>query len=181
MNKLYTSIKAIRISKGITQDEISEKLSMTQGNYTRIESGKTQLTIERIEQLANIFEMSVTALIQYDKDNLTESKGDVEYLLKHIDKLEKETLALNKRNEETKEDKYMSFDFLKREIEVLKSKAKETNEKAKQLQAEHLKELEDKELRLAEKDRAIADRDRMILMLEKTISILENQLATKTP
>jgi transcriptional regulator with XRE-family HTH domain len=65
MNKIYENIKAIRKSKNISQADIADKLGMYPANYGKLENGLTQLTIERLEQLAGIFGMTVIEILQY--------------------------------------------------------------------------------------------------------------------
>ena len=52
-------IKQIRSFKKLKQEEIAEKLNISPQAYSKIERGETKLDMERLEQLANIFEMSV--------------------------------------------------------------------------------------------------------------------------
>lgn len=65
MNKIYENIKAIRQAKGLTQTYLAEKVGIAINNYGKLERGEIQLTIERLEQLAGIFGMTVIKIMQY--------------------------------------------------------------------------------------------------------------------
>lgn len=58
-------IKEIREAKRFTQRELAENLSMTIGNYQKIEAGSVSITFDRLQQIAEIFGMSVVDIIQY--------------------------------------------------------------------------------------------------------------------
>lgn len=161
MNKLYATIKAIRVKKGLTQEEVAEKLNTTQGNYTRIERGQTQLTVERLEELADIFQMSVSAILEYGSENAIDFKEDVEYYFKQNQKLEKKVEELKKQIEEFEETDSFFTERKNNEIESLKQRNKALQEKIKQ-----------KEEIILERDKTIQDKDKVISMFEKTIDIL---------
>ncbi len=48
---------------GFCQEEVAERLNMSQNAYSQLESGKTKLDIERLEQMASLFKVSVHDLI----------------------------------------------------------------------------------------------------------------------
>ena len=45
-------IKEIRKSKGITQQELADKIGISQGHVARLESGASEMTISQISQFA---------------------------------------------------------------------------------------------------------------------------------
>lgn len=59
------SIKAIRKLKGISQSQMAEKLGIVVSGYGKIENGKIQLTLERLERIAEILEVSVETLMKF--------------------------------------------------------------------------------------------------------------------
>ena len=67
-------IKQIRVLKGFSQSEIADKLNITQASYARLEQGQTKLSLERIEQLSGIFEVSQSYFLsetnEYNKAEL---------------------------------------------------------------------------------------------------------------
>ena len=57
------NIKRIREERGITQEELAERLNVTRQAVSNWECGKTQPSIEMLNQLALTFEVSVEELI----------------------------------------------------------------------------------------------------------------------
>lgn len=51
-------IKALRIERGLSQEEVAAKLDMSRQRYSRIESNQIQITFKTIEQLADVFRIS---------------------------------------------------------------------------------------------------------------------------
>lgn len=63
MAQIGKSIKKYRIEKGLTQDQLAEKLSVTRQAISNWETGKTQPSIETLTALSALFDISVEALI----------------------------------------------------------------------------------------------------------------------
>ena len=63
MNVVSDSIKKLRKEKGMTQDELAEKLNVTRQAVSNWETGKTQPDIETLTRLAEIFDVSVERII----------------------------------------------------------------------------------------------------------------------
>lgn len=59
-------IKSIRELKNYTQQYIAEQLGMTQAGYSKIEKGKTSLSLEKLEQLVVILELPLEYIINFD-------------------------------------------------------------------------------------------------------------------
>src|SRR5690606_8920416 len=59
-------IKSIREAKGFTQEYMAEQLGITQAAYSKIESGQTKLTMNKITDIVMIFEMEVKYLMTND-------------------------------------------------------------------------------------------------------------------
>lgn len=64
MNNLNQRIKSIREIKKWSQEEMSEKMNMSLNAYARLERGETRLNLEKLEQIANVFNMDVIELMQ---------------------------------------------------------------------------------------------------------------------
>lgn len=153
MNEIYDKIKAIRLAKGLTQIEVAEKTGMTQGNYGRLEKGLIQVTIERLEQLAQVFEMSVGNLLNYEGETPIE-KADIDFLRNEVFSLQRQNLKLKKEIADL-EQTYEESDLYGIQ------RIKEQEEKVKLLKKE-VKDLKEK----------LADKDRTINLLEKSIDAL---------
>lgn len=108
--KTYEKIREYRDEKKLTQAEVAEKLDISVTAYSKIERGLTELTLLRLYQLAEIFEVDVTELIPKDNtvyiqmnNNNDNNNANIYYecgneaLLKaEIDKL---TLVIEHKNE----------------------------------------------------------------------------------
>ncbi|MBB6005131.1 helix-turn-helix domain-containing protein [Arcicella rosea] len=136
MNTIYSKIKAIRIEKKLSQQDLGKMIGTNQSNYNRIESGLTQLTIERMEQIAKAFDMTVTELMNYEGGEIGHS--EVEEYIKKIKALEKKYEALKAQFElssnedtETWSKQNSEIENLKKEIKSLKNTIKEKEERIK--------------------------------------------------
>ena len=67
MNVVSDSIKKLRKEKGMTQDELAEKLCVTRQAISNWEMGKAQPDVDTLTRLAEIFDVSVERII-YDKE-----------------------------------------------------------------------------------------------------------------
>ena len=76
MNKVSTTIKRLRLEKGINQEELAEQLHITRQAVSNWETGKTQPDIETLTQIAAYFGVSVEYLI-YGKEPKKESGEEV--------------------------------------------------------------------------------------------------------
>jgi len=67
MNVVSESIKKLRKEKGMTQDELAEKLCVTRQAVSNWEMGKTQPDVDTLTKLAEVFDVSVEQII-YGKE-----------------------------------------------------------------------------------------------------------------
>lgn len=56
--KTNEKIKRLRENKDLTQQQMAEKLHISTNAYGRLERGETQMTERKLEQIANILEIS---------------------------------------------------------------------------------------------------------------------------
>jgi transcriptional regulator with XRE-family HTH domain len=68
MHEVYSKLKELRLKKGLSQTQMSEMLGLSQNAYSKIENGTTELTIERLEQIAAIFGFKAIDILQPDSD-----------------------------------------------------------------------------------------------------------------
>lgn len=136
-------IRALREIKQWSQEEMAEKLHMSLNGYAKIERGETKLTLDKLEQIANLFNMDALEFMQnankgvYFMMNETVDNNTVYYGVQEspIIELEKLKLALQLKDNiishkeellKTKdlllEQKQNEIDSLKDIIALLKSK-----------------------------------------------------------
>lgn len=65
-NTIYKKIKSVRELKNYTQEYMAEQLDLSQPAYNKLESGKTVLTYEKLEEIAHVLDVSPEAIIGFD-------------------------------------------------------------------------------------------------------------------
>jgi len=110
INKPHLKIKQIRELKNLTQDSVAVKLDLSTRAYSKIETGETQLTINRLNEISAIFEIDPMEILGFDdKKVFNNCKQDVYIGINHINLPEK----LVQQYEET-------IQALKEQIQLLK-------------------------------------------------------------
>ena len=88
-------IKALRIERGLSQEEISAKLEMSRQRYIRIESNQVPITFKVIEQLADVFNVSTKEITKSSEEKKplkilfreNNYNGDLEEIIDHVQKI----------------------------------------------------------------------------------------------
>ncbi len=79
MTTLADKIKRIRMIKGLSQDEMSDRMHMSQKAYSNLENNKTKIDDERLNQIAVVFEMNPYDVRLFDEklvfDNCSQSSN----------------------------------------------------------------------------------------------------------
>ena len=60
--KLGDNIRNYREQRGFTQEKLAELSNISEKHLSKIERGKSKLTLEKLEQIANIFNINVSDL-----------------------------------------------------------------------------------------------------------------------
>ena len=63
-------IKIMREMNQWTQEEVAEKLGMSTTGYAKIERGETKLRLDKLEQIAQIFNLDIVELLSSDQQNI---------------------------------------------------------------------------------------------------------------
>lgn len=66
MKHIGKTIKAIREEKGLTQQQVAELVTMHRSNYSKVESGDRDLSIDAINKVAKYFGMTIDELVNFD-------------------------------------------------------------------------------------------------------------------
>jgi transcriptional regulator with XRE-family HTH domain len=83
MVAILSKIVEARKSKGLTQNDICEKIGIARNNYSKIETGKTELTVNHLIKIAGALSVSVVSLIDpgaQSKDYFKELNAKIESL-----------------------------------------------------------------------------------------------------
>ncbi len=161
MNTIYANIKAIRVAKGRTQEDVAEKLGLAPSNYGRVERGLTELSIDRLEKIAEIFEVSTSYILKYYKENQLDFKEDVEYYYNLSKKLEAKIDKQKKDQEEAEDSDHSIYNIQLKETEKWKDKHKSATEKIKILEAT-----------IQDREKTIEEKDKFITILEIAMDLL---------
>lgn len=62
--QVFEKIRELRESRNWTQEDVANKVALSVNGYAKIERGETRLTLDRLEQFAEIFDIDITKLIQ---------------------------------------------------------------------------------------------------------------------
>lgn len=62
MTKVNETVKVMREMNQFTQEEMAEKLGMSVNGYSKLERGISKISLEKLEQIANIFNINVSEL-----------------------------------------------------------------------------------------------------------------------
>jgi transcriptional regulator with XRE-family HTH domain len=86
------TIRKIRISRGIEQVELAERIGVTQGHLSKIETGKVNVSIDKLKKISEALGINDSLIFAY---NLTEAKLDDENIvIGHISKELREFISL---------------------------------------------------------------------------------------
>lgn len=114
MNKsVAQQIRRLRQNSDLSQDNMADELGITKGAYSKIERGLTAISVDRLAQIAAVFQVEVASFFKTTK-NISLSaegehhygfatKGELEELVNMINALRNEILSMKKQlNEEKK-------------------------------------------------------------------------------
>lgn len=86
MEKIIQRISVARNQKGLSYENMSEELKLSISAYRKIELGETKLTVERLYQIAEILDISISELLDikteriFNQDITESSYINVEHL-----------------------------------------------------------------------------------------------------
>ena len=60
------NIKKIREDKNLTQQQIAELIHMHRSNYSKIESGQREISVDALNKVARYFGMTIDQIVNFD-------------------------------------------------------------------------------------------------------------------
>lgn len=89
--ELYEKITDLRKIKRFTQQDMAEKLNMSDNAYSKVEQGKTQISVERLKQIAKALDMEKQDIENFEERlifNNFENKDSVvnNYIVQNFEK-----------------------------------------------------------------------------------------------
>jgi len=92
------NIKAIREEKNLKQIEVATHINVDKSAYSKIEKGLRALTVDELQKMAQLFNMTTDQVINYDgkmpKEVVMEDKTAIEQmrLIQQLDEDDKQTI-----------------------------------------------------------------------------------------
>lgn len=88
-------VRQLRIKNGWSQAEVAKRLKLSIPAFSKIEIGVTELTVIRVIELAEIFQVSVLEILVKDGENaFLKARAKINRLNKEIKEMDKEITAL---------------------------------------------------------------------------------------
>jgi transcriptional regulator with XRE-family HTH domain len=75
-NTLIENIKNIRKDKGLSQESVAYDLGIDYSTYGKIERGKIGLSVERLDQIARILNVTVQHLYEWERADMDGSEDE---------------------------------------------------------------------------------------------------------
>jgi transcriptional regulator with XRE-family HTH domain len=60
---VHEKIRLVREAKGLTQEQVAEKLQMSKNGYGDIERGDSDIKLSKLEKIAELFEIQLSELV----------------------------------------------------------------------------------------------------------------------
>jgi len=65
--RIEEKIRKLRELKGFSQENIADELGISQKAYSNIETGKTDITMHRVDQISKVLGVSLDGLLNFDE------------------------------------------------------------------------------------------------------------------
>lgn len=62
INKIISNIRQMRLDRNYTQDYMAMKLNISQNAYSKLELGRSSLSLERLFQISAVLEIEISEL-----------------------------------------------------------------------------------------------------------------------
>lgn len=113
--KINEKIRELREKHHLSQEEMAEKMNISSSAYGKFERAETRLTITKLEQIAEIFNINIIELINTSCEKLYHNQEEINYFnyLNILSENEKMRLQLQHKDE--------VIEHLKQEINLLKA------------------------------------------------------------
>lgn len=115
------NIKKVREQKGLTQQHIADLINMHRSNYSKVESGLREPSIDALNKIAKHFDMTIDELVNFNGnipiEEKLEDKATVEQV-KLINQLDEEDKAMVFRIIDTIVTKKKFKDFFQQNITI---------------------------------------------------------------
>ena len=118
--EVHDKIRVMREINQWSQEEMAEKLAMSANGYAKIERGQSSLSIDKLKQIAQIFNIDMVDLIANQDKTFFFSIGDNNVNSHNLNSMDKFQLLLDAKDELLKQ-KDKEIEALKEIIALLKA------------------------------------------------------------
>ena len=91
------SIRILRHQHGWSQEDIANRLGISIPAFSKIETGVTDVNLSRLEQIANIYEVSVVQLLTVDNEQVEIAPSHLNLIQKKLSDREAEIANLQRK------------------------------------------------------------------------------------
>ena len=91
------NIRTIRHQHGWSQEDVANRLGISIPAFSKIETGVTDINLSRLEQIANVFEVSVVYLLSMDASDVEHEPSHLSIAQKKLVDREAEIATLQRK------------------------------------------------------------------------------------
>ena len=91
------NIRTIRHQRGWSQEDVANRLGISIPAFSKIETGVTDINLSRLEQIANIYEVSVVTLLALDATDTEPQVSNLSIAQKKVMDREAEIATLQRK------------------------------------------------------------------------------------
>lgn len=123
---IHEKIRSIRMLRQFTQEYMADQLGVSTKSYGKIENGITQLTMQRLGQIASVFQLEPEAILAFNEELSLNNPPPQKMSLPKGDTPSATTIELYER---LLAEKDKLVEKLKAEVEFLRSEVRRLREK----------------------------------------------------
>tara|TARA_R110000737_G_scaffold298162_1_gene305019 strand:+ start:713 stop:1078 length:366 start_codon:yes stop_codon:yes gene_type:complete len=87
ISEIASAVKRYRQNRGLSQENMSMDLGLSQSQYSRRETGRIQFTADEIRRISVILDVDIDTLISKSRIKVTEAKAPANYKEKDMGRL----------------------------------------------------------------------------------------------
>lgn len=65
---VYSNLYKLRANFELNQEQMAEKLGMSKNGYGKLERGESKMTVEHLQNIAQVFNIDIAQLLKEDRD-----------------------------------------------------------------------------------------------------------------
>lgn len=98
MNALGRRIRLLRHQRGWSQEDVAKRLNISIPAFSKIETGITDVNLSRLNQIANLFELSLVQLLSTEgTEENKEALDELREIRARLQEREQEVIELQKK------------------------------------------------------------------------------------